>query len=51
MEKLNYFPDLIGQDISSGYVRLTADKGVASFALFGPNNLSVLSAVPPQVVP
>jgi hypothetical protein len=46
-----YFPDLIGQDISSGYLKLTADKGVASFAVFGTNNLSVLSAVPPQVVP
>jgi subtilisin family serine protease len=46
-----YFPDLTGQNISSGYITLTVDKGVASFALFGTNNLSLLSAIPPQVVP
>ena len=46
-----YFPDLEGQDIASGYIRVTADKGVASFALFGTRTLSVLSAIPPQVVP
>jgi subtilisin family serine protease len=46
-----YFPDLSGQDISSGYIMLTVDKGVASFALFGTNTLSLLSAISPQVVP
>jgi hypothetical protein len=46
-----YFDDLVGQDITSGYIKVTVDKGVASFALFGTNDLSVLSAIPPQVVP
>ena len=47
-----YFPDnLLIQDQSSGYIKVTADRDVASFALFGTRNLSVLSAVPPQVVP
>jgi len=46
-----YFTDLVGQEIASGYIKVTVDKGVASFALFGTNNLSVLSAIPPQVVP
>ncbi len=46
-----YFPELEDRTISSGYIRITVDQGVASFALFGTNNLSVLSAVPPQVVP
>jgi len=46
-----YFPNLIGQDISSGYIKFMVDGGVASFAVLGTNNLSVLSAIPPQVVP
>ena len=46
-----YFPELDGVDISSGYIKVTIDKGVASFALFGARDLSVLSAVPPQLVP
>ena len=46
-----YFPALINQNITSGYIKVTVDKGVASFAVFGTNNLSSLSAVPPQVVP
>jgi hypothetical protein len=52
-----YFPDLVGVDISVGYVRVTLDRGVAGFALFGTNNLTdlsqplALSAVPPQSVP
>ena len=46
-----YFEDLAGQDIASGYIKVTVDEGVASFALFGTNDLSVLSAIPPQVVP
>ncbi len=45
-----YFEDLVGQDLASGYIQVTVDKGVASFALFGTNDLSVLSAIPPQVV-
>ncbi len=46
-----YLPELEGRIISSGYIRVTVDKGLASFALFGTIDLSVLSAVPPQLVP
>ena len=46
-----YFPALAGQNRSSGYIRVTANMGVAGFALFGTNNLSVLSAIPPQAIP
>ncbi len=46
-----YFPDLVGQDRTSGYIHVTSDQRVASFALFGTNTGSVLSAIPPQVVP
>lgn len=46
-----YFPDLEGEEIGSGYVRVTVGKGVASFALFGTRDLSVLAAIPPQVAP
>ncbi len=45
------FSELHGQDRASGYIRVTPDSDMASFALFGTNNLSVLSAVPAQVVP
>ncbi len=41
-----YFEGLVGQDIASGYIKVTVDNGVASFALFGTNDLSVLSANP-----
>ena len=46
-----YFPDLVGVNLSSGYIVITVDKNIAGFALFGTHDLSVLSAVPPQVVP
>jgi hypothetical protein len=52
-----YFPDLIGADLSSGYIKVTLDRGVAGFALFGTNNLTdvtqplALSAVPAQALP
>jgi hypothetical protein len=45
-----YFPQLNGQSIAGGYITITSDQDVASFALFGTLNLSVLSAIPPQVV-
>ena len=45
-----YFPGLEGQNQSSGYIRLTVDREIASFALFGTHDLSVLSAVPPQEI-
>jgi hypothetical protein len=44
------FPALQGQNISSGYIRLIVDKGVAAFSVFGTNDLKTLSAVPPQVI-
>jgi hypothetical protein len=46
-----YFPALVGQDRSSGYVRLIAEPGVASFAVFGTKTSSVLSAIPAQSIP
>jgi hypothetical protein len=45
-----YFPSLVGQERSSGYLRVTADEGVACFGLFGTHNLSALSAIPTQPV-
>ena len=46
-----YFSELTGQDITSGFIRVTVDREIATFALFGKNDLSALSAIPPQVVP
>ncbi|HEY3132394.1 MAG TPA: SBBP repeat-containing protein [Acidobacteriota bacterium] len=46
-----YFPALAGQNRSSGYIKVSSDNPLAAFALFGANDLSVLSAVPPQVLP
>ena len=45
-----YFTSLEGKDQTSGYVRLTSDIPIASFSLFGTNSLSMLSAIPPQVI-
>jgi uncharacterized repeat protein (TIGR02543 family) len=44
-----YFPGLTGQNIGSGYIKVTSDEALASFALFG--SLEALSAVPAQVIP
>jgi hypothetical protein len=44
-----YFPGLTGQNIGSGYIKVTSDRGLASFALFG--SLEALSAVPAQSIP
>jgi hypothetical protein len=46
-----YFPELAGQAIGSGYIKITATGGLASFALFGTSNLTALSAVPALQVP
>ena len=46
-----YFADLTGQNIDSGYIKVTVDRPVAGFALFGTSSGSVLSAVPAQAVP
>ena len=45
-----YFPDLVGQNRTSGYVRVNSDIGVACFGVFGTQRLSVLSAIPAQLV-
>ena len=44
------FPGLAGQSRTSGYVRISSDQGIACFGVFGTNTLSVLSAIPAQVV-
>jgi hypothetical protein len=46
-----YFDELQGQDIDSGYIRITSNRGLASFALFGTQSLTALSAVPALQVP
>jgi Leucine-rich repeat (LRR) protein len=43
-----YFEGLGDQQ---GYMKVTSDQGLAGFAIFGTNELSVISAIPPQVVP
>jgi hypothetical protein len=39
---------MIGQNIGSGYVKITADRPVVSFATFGTHDLTDLSAIPGQ---
>jgi hypothetical protein len=41
-----YFPGIMGQDLHSGYIKVTANQGVACFGVFGTHDLSVLSAIP-----
>ena len=41
-------PELENREIHSGYIRLSSDRAIASFALYGSND--ALSAVPPQVI-
>ncbi len=43
-----YFPELLDLNRSSGYVRVTSDKPLASFAVFGTHDLRVLASIPPQ---
>lgn len=45
-----YFPALLGQDRTSGYIKVIADQGVACFGVFGTGDLSVLAAIPAQAV-
>ncbi len=45
------FPELAGQERTSGYLRVTADRPFAGFALFGTHRLSALSAIPSQPAP
>jgi hypothetical protein len=44
------FPDLVGIQRYSGYFQVTSDVGIASFSVFGSNDLKLLSAIPPQPV-
>jgi hypothetical protein len=44
-----YFTDFSGRDLAGGYIKITADRGLASFALFG--SRGALSAVPAQIIP
>ena len=46
-----FFPAIRGETHRAGYVRLSADRGVAGFALFGRQDLSSLSAIVPQAIP
>ncbi|NWG13124.1 MAG: fibronectin type III domain-containing protein [Acidobacteria bacterium] len=46
-----YFPNLIYQSWTSGYIRVSSTVPTGCFALFGTNNLSVLSAIPAQPAP
>jgi len=43
-----YVPELENQQLRSGYIKLTSDIGIASFAVYG--NYMALSAVPPQLL-
>jgi hypothetical protein len=43
-------PELTGQDLISGYVRVIADQAIACFALYGTHDGTALSAIPPQIV-
>ena len=46
-----YFNQMKGSKYSSGYIRLRSDNGIVSFALFGTQRLTALSAVPAQAAP
>jgi len=46
-----YFPQVSNQDITSGYVRITVDKPVAAYSIYGTSNYSVISAIPTQEIP
>jgi hypothetical protein len=45
-----YFTALTNQNQTSGYVRLVSDRPIASHAAFGTHNLSMISAIPPQII-
>ena len=46
-----YIPAMVGQDFSSGYVRVRLNRVGASFSLYGTNVLDVLAAVTAQAAP
>jgi glucose/arabinose dehydrogenase len=43
-----YFPNLAGEDLHSGYIRISSDVGIAAYAVYGTTNLTALSAIPAQ---
>jgi hypothetical protein len=43
-----FFPALVGQELTSGYILINSTQPIASYSLFGTNSPSVLSAIPPQ---
>lgn len=43
------FPELAGEQRLSGYFRVTSDLGLASYAVFGTNTLTLLSGIPPFI--
>jgi hypothetical protein len=47
---VQYFPLLEEVGQTGGYVRLRSDLPIASFAVFGTNTSTALSAIPPQIV-
>jgi hypothetical protein len=46
-----YFPELATMDVTSLYIKITSDQGLAGFAVVGTNDLSALLAIPAQSVP
>jgi len=46
-----YFPELVGQNRSLGYFRVTADRVIVGLVLSATNTLSTLSAIPSHEVP
>ncbi len=46
-----YFPSLVGQSRSSGYILVRATGGLAGYAVFGTQNGTALAAIPPQTLP
>lgn len=46
-----YFPSLAEHSLSSGYIRITSDTGMVSFAVIGSRDFTVLSAIPALEMP
>ena len=45
------FPRVAYMDSVSGYVRVTSDKPIAAFSIYGTNSMSAICAVPAQDIP
>jgi len=45
-----YCPQLAGQTLTAGLIRVVSDQPIVAFALFGPNDLSSIAAIPAQVI-